>query len=264
MLTIIRQKLKEQRNSIIIYIVALSGYALMMISLFPSIQKMDIDSIFKQMPEQFTKFFGGADAISYSRIEGYLSTEYLSFFFVLITIFYIGSTAGSAIAGGREKRTIDFNLSQPVSRTSIILAETITALLYSTLITFSVSFLIYLFCQAFDITIKFSGVMAFALLATLFFWAIYGISIFLSSILSTKTSITLLTLGIVLVSYVFSSLTKIVDKLKDFDKFSLFYLYNPQKVLEKGVENWSHLLVLFAIFIIGALLATIIFNKRDI
>lgn len=264
MLNIIIQKFKEQRTSVIIYASALIGYTFLMISMFPSIKKMDIEVMMKDMPEQFVKFFGDEGMASYNTIEGYISMEFLSFFFVLILTFYVASAAATAIAGQIEKRTIDFNLSQPVSRTKSLLSDTIVALIYSTAIITVCSIAMFLLGKAFDSEFKIDGLGAFTIIATLLLWAIYGIAILLSSLLKSKIAVMLITFGLTLFMYVFLSLTRMVDKLKDFDHLSIFYLYDPHKLLKSGDININHALILFGIFAIGLISSIVIFNKKDL
>lgn len=264
MINIIKQKFREHKNSVLIFILSIAGYALLMISLFPSLQKMDITTMMKQMPEEFAKFFGSDLTSAYTSIEGYLTMEFLGFFFILIISFYVGSAAGSAIAGQIEKRTMDFNLSQPISRTKIVLSESFVALFYSALIVATTSVAMFIFGKIFDISFKLDGLLAFTLIATLFMWAIYGIAILLSSILRSKISVMLLTFGFSLASYIFLSLTRMVDKIKDLDHFSIFYLYDPQKLLQTADIDWSQALILVSILLVGLTGSIIIFNKKDV
>lgn len=264
MLTIIRQRLKDQFRSVAIYIAALVAYALLMISLFPTLQKMDIQALMANYPKKIADFFSSSGMTSYNTIEGYMSMEYLGFFFILIVVFYIGSVAASAIAGQIERRTMDFNLSQPISRTEIVVGESIVAVFYSLVIVFSTSLAMFVFGKAFNAPFQVKGLVAFLVIATLFILALYGIAIFLSSILKTKMSVTLLTFGLTLGFYVFTSLTRIVDKLKSWEKISIFHLYNPEQLLKTGSIDWSQAGTLFLIFLVGLLASVLIFNKKDV
>ncbi len=105
MINLIIQKLKEQKNGIIYYALGLFGYTWLMVSMFPSMKAANMEQLTESMPEEFMKFFGGAEGFTaYSTIEGFLSMEYLSLFFVLIISFYFAASAGSAIAGQIEKK----------------------------------------------------------------------------------------------------------------------------------------------------------------
>jgi len=264
MWNIIKQKLKEQKNSVLIYAGSLIGYAFLMISMFPQMKKMDINALMQSYPPEIAKFFGDSGMASYNTIEGFLAMEYLSFFFMLILTFYIGSAAGSAIAGQIEKRTADFNLSQPISRTKIVLSETIVALFYISIIVIGASLSVLIFCQLFDITINAKGICLFTLLATLFGWAHYGFAIFLSSLLRSKIGVTLLTVGISMGSYIFLSLTRLVDRIKGFENISIYKLYNPETVLKNASIDQNNLLILGGIALAGIIFSIIFFNKKDI
>jgi ABC-type transport system involved in multi-copper enzyme maturation permease subunit len=235
-----------------------------MISLFPSLQKMDIKAMMSQMPEQFTKFFGNDLTSAYTSIEGYLSMEFLSFFFILIVLFYVGSAAGSAIAGQIEKKTMDFNLSQPIPRTKFVISQSVIALLYSMGIVLATALSMFVFGKIFNAEFKITGLLAFSAFVTLFVWAFYGIGIFLSSFLRSKMSVMLAVVMFGLASYVFLSLTRMVDSIKDLDYLSIFHLYDPQKILQTGELNLSNLIVLAGIFLIGLTGSVIIFNKKDV
>lgn len=264
MINIIFQRLKGQYKSVLIYTGALIAYALLMVGIFPTIQKMDLTALMASYPKDVAKFFSTSGMTSYNTIEGYMSMEYLSMFFIIIIVFYIGSAAGSAIAGTIEKRTMDFNLSQPVSRTKLVLAEAIVAIKYSALIVFLVSLSMFIFGKIFNTPFHVKGLVAFTVIAVLFLWALYGIAIFFSSLLRTKLSVVLLIFGFVMASFVFSSLTRIVDKIQHLDKLSIFYLYNPEQLLKTGTINWNQAGILFLIFVVGLSAAIVIFNKKDI
>lgn len=264
MINIIFRKFKDQRKSIIYYFAGLFAYVWLMVGMFPSMKKFDMVSLYDQFPKEFLKFFGGEDMQSLGTIEGFLSIEFLSLFFILIISFYVASSAGSSIAGAIEKKTMDFQLSQPIGRTKLILSESIVTLANTFLLVLLTVLSIYLLCQAYNIDINTKGLIAFAAIATIFLWSIYGIAIFISSILKNKITVTASTVAIVMAFYILTAMTNIIDKLKNFDKFSLFYTYNPQKLLQSGEINIHHLEALFSIFIIGLILSLSIFQKKDI
>ncbi|OQA03073.1 MAG: hypothetical protein BWY68_00844 [bacterium ADurb.Bin400] len=120
------------------------------------------------------------------------------------------------------------------------------------------------FGKAFDVAFKPDGVLAFVVTATLFMWAFYGLAILISSLLRSKMSVMLITAGVLLGSYIFSSLSRIVEKLQGYDKYSLFYLYNPEELLRSGNIQLTHLVMLLIILGIGLAGAVTIFNKKDV
>ena len=264
MLNIIQQKIKEQFRGVSFYLAFLSAFAWMYIALFPSMQKIDIEAMMAQMPKEFVGFLGEGGAAAYNTIEGFLSGEFFSFFFVLLIVFYVASVAGSIIAGGIEKRTIDFDLSQPISRTRKLLSETAVAMFYSFFLVFATNIVIKILCEIYSVSIDSKGLFLFSVVAVLFVWAIYGIAIFLSSIFKSKIAVVGVTIFFTLGSYIFYALSLAVEKIKDYGKFSIYNFYDPQKILSKAEININQCLILLAIFLIGLLLSLVIFNKKDV
>jgi len=263
MINVITQKFKEQFLATIYYVAGLCAYVWLMVWAFPIFARVK-DQVASQYPQQLLKFFGASGNGSLSTIEGFLSLEFLSLFFILIVGFYIGSSAGSVVAGSIEKKTIDFDLSQPISRTKYLLAGAVPSLINTFILTISTALSILLFCAIYNVNINHKGLVAFTVFGTFFLWAIFAIAIFLSSLLKTKISVASGTIMITMAFYIFTALTKIIDKLERYNKLSLFYLYDPQDLLQTGHINRNQILILFIILIIGLTSSIIIFNKKDI
>lgn len=262
MINIITQKFREQSKGILYYLAGLILYSWMIIGLYPYIETMKSATL-EQMPENLIKFFGG-DALAMTRFEGFISIEFLSLFFVLIVCFYVGSSAGSTIAGSLEKKTLDFQLSQPITRTKLVLSESIVTLFSTALLVLATSLSIFVLCKIYNIEVKENGLWAFSAVATAFLWSVYGIAILISSILRSKITVAAATILIVMGFYVFTAMTKIVDKLSNYDKLSLFYTYNPQKLLESGQVNIDQIIILFTICLAGLLGSLVVFNNKDL
>lgn len=265
MLNIIKRKFKDQRKSVLYYLIGLTVYSWIMIGLYPSMKNINFEAYFEQMPKEFLQFFGATDMSAYSTIEGFLSMEYLSSFFILIISFFVAASAGSTIAGAIEKRTLDFNLSQPITRTKLLLSEALVSLFSTAFITFGSVYGIWLLCQVYNVAISGKGIFFFALTATVLMWAIYGVAILISSLMKNKMTVAAATLAFVLGSFIFYSLTGVFEKLKNYDKLSIFYLYpNPQELLKNGQVAWDKIAILVLILIIGLVSSIVIFNKKDI
>lgn len=263
MISIIKYKLSEQFKSVCYYFAGLFLYTWMIIGLFPSVAKLK-DDYAQQMPENMLKIFGAEGAQSMGTIEGFISMEFLSLFFVLILAFFVGSSAGSTLAGAAERKTLDFGLSQPISRTKFLLAGAAVTVFYIVLLTLLTAVSMLLLGKIYNAPFDSQGMAAFFVVASCLLLAFYGIAILLSSRMKSKLSVAGGTVMILIAFYILTAMTRIVDKIKDYDKYSLFYAYNPQKLLESGDISWYQTGVLFAIFIIGLLSSIVIFNKKDL
>ena len=262
MISIIRQKFKEQFVSIIYYFIGLLAYAWMIIALFPYIENVK-SAYLQQLPESFIKFFGG-DALSIGKFEGFISIEFLGLFFILIVSFFVASSAGSTIAGAIEKKTMDFQLSQPISRTRLVISESFVTMIYTALLVFATALAILVLCKLYNTPISSIGLLAFAVTATALLWSIYGIAIFLSAILKSKITVAAAIVSLTMGFYVLSAMTTIIDKFSKFAKYSLFNDYVPQKLLETGTFNWHQIEIWGIIFAIGLIGSLLVFNQKDV
>lgn len=262
MKSIIIKNFKKQTLGLIYYFSGLFFFAWMIIAFFPSVKSVK-GAYLESMPEQFLKFFGG-EMSSMTTLEGFLSIEFLSLFFVLIIAFYVGSTAGSTMAGAIEKRTIDFQLSQPITRSRFVLGETIVGLIGTAILVAATVISIFVLSRAYDEPLNSKGLATFTLVATIFLWAFYGLALFFSSVMKNKISVAALTVSTLMALYVFDAMTRIVDKLSAYDKFSLFRIYNPENILKNGEINWTHLAILLSVLIVGTFSSLAIFNRKDL
>jgi ABC-type transport system involved in multi-copper enzyme maturation permease subunit len=258
------RKFIDQAISLLYYFGGLLAYSWMMIAMFPTMKTADLAGIYNQFPKEFLKFFGANGIESMGTVEGFLSIEFLSLFFILIIAFYIGSSAGSTIAGAIEKRTMDFQLSQPISRAKLLLSETIVGLLNTALLVFATSGSIYILAKAYDVSMSTRGIFVFAFVAIIFLWAFYGLAVLISSILRSKITVASITVSIIMGLYILNALSKIVDKLAKIEKYTLFNMYNPQKLLTDHIINWHQIEFLLLVLVVGIISSILIFNNKDI
>ena len=265
MWNIVKRKLKEQRKSVMYYAIGLFAYAWMIIAIFPLFaEDMMMEEYLAVMPDELLALLGVEDITAMSTIEGFLTLEYLAIFFVLIVTFFVASSAGSTIAGAIEKKTIDFQLSQPISRIRLLLSEAFVAVIYTIgLVAFN-SLAMIVLSQFHGVDLSTKGVLAFTVLASGLMISIYGIAIFLSSILKSRTTVMTTTIFLILGMHIFQSMTMFVDRLKDFESATLFYMYNPEEILKTAQLDLNHILIFLLIFFVGLISSMVIFQKKDI
>lgn len=264
MLNIIKKSFKKQFLGAGYYFLGLFLYVWMITSMFPSMEKVDLSKLYGQFPKEFLNFFGAKDILSLSSYEGFISIEFLSLFFILIISFFVASSASNTIAARIENKSMDFSLSQPISRTKFMLSDTIVTLVYSALLVILTSVSMFFLGKSYNVELDIKGLVAFSTVAICLLWAIYGIAILFSSLLKNKITVASSTLSIVLAFYIFSAMTNIISKLKDYDKFSIFYPYDPQTLLQNGNINWHQASALLIIFVCCLGLSILTFNKKDI
>lgn len=264
MLNQIVRKILDQYRGVIFYTAGIFLYLWLIVSLFPTVKQFDFNLMIQQMPEYLQGFYSSGGLKDISSIEGFLSGEILSFFLIFIISFYVAGSASSTIAGAIEKRVMDFNLSQPISRTKLFLSDLAITIVFATLITGATVLFIKLLCTAYSIDISGVGLLKLWLTANLMMLSIYGLALLFSSLFRSKSAVVSATVGLTFGMYILTTLAASLDKLKDFEPFSLYHYYKPYELITGQAGEGMDVLVLLAVFFIGSLLALFIFNKKDI
>ena len=127
---------RSQRTKLLIVCVAMAAWNVFLPVIYQSFgsqMKALIDS--GVIPKQFTNF-GGGDVFS---LAGSIALGYVHpIAIILISIFAIGFTA-SAVAGERQRGTLEVLLARPLSRTTVYVTLLVAALLFIALVLISAS-----------------------------------------------------------------------------------------------------------------------------
>jgi ABC-2 type transport system permease protein len=123
-LTIAGFELRRRRRGLTIVAVLIGVTVFLLLGTYPSLEAADVDwdAILESFPEELrTAFVGSVDDIS--TIEGYLVSQFYQLVWVALIGGYAAYTAGSAVAGEVEGRSIDVVLTRPLSRTQFVVEK---------------------------------------------------------------------------------------------------------------------------------------------
>ncbi|MEI6144491.1 MAG: ABC transporter permease subunit [Candidatus Berkelbacteria bacterium] len=257
--------MKERKWPVVIYSVVSLLLLILYIALFPSLQSQSqqLAEVLKTMPESLLKALGSSAAqMSNFTLEALLASKQFSILFQALAAVLAISIAANDIAAEIETGTIEFLLSQPISRIKLYFARF-----------FSGSLLLIIFCILSTITVipmaklfhvDYSAIVYWRLLfvAILYSLAIYSFSYMLSAIFSAKGRVSGIAGGIVALMYVIfiiSSLKESLDKLK----YLSFFHYFSADVLYTGIDKLG-VWIFIAVIIICTATGAIIFDRRDI
>ncbi len=267
MISLIKRAILDRKYQILIYSVASVGFLEMYIALFPSIQKQaqQMSKLLDTYPESFWKAFNIDKAtLTFDKLGPFLGMEQFNFVWPILAIVLMISFANYSLANEVEKGTIEFLLSQPISRLKMFFSRYISGII--NLLVFSVlSILTIIPLAAFHgIKIETNGVLALFLLSFFFVLAVYGIAILASAYFSEKGKASSLTAGILILMFVVNIVAGLKENLNDLKYFSFFYYYNPTLAMDKGQFISGAIIVFTGVALITTLLAALWFNKRDI
>ena len=259
--------LKDKLKFTLILATAVALFQEMYIALFPEIQKQagELNKLLEAYPESFMKAFGIDSASSmFSTLENYLSTEMFSFFWPILMIVAAVSFAGYAIAGDIDKGTIEMVLSQPISRVKLFISRYIAGAIGLTFFSAISAFspIVWAELHGIDYDIKKFAILSVG--CVLFSLAVYGFAMLISSLVSDKGKVGMITGGTIALMYVLNILSSLEEKLINLKYASFFHYYRGETLLGKGeFVEWS-VLALGGFAAVTFLLALWRFSKRDI
>jgi len=237
----------------------------MYIAMFPSFssQTEQWDQMMKTIPEGMIKAFNLGD-YSFARLENFLSAEIYMITWPLLLIVLAVSAAGSAIAGEIEKGTIEFLLSQSISRAKLYLSRYIAGVLAIFAFVAITIFIAIPLAKMFNISIQTDHYATLALIGFLFGLSVFSIGFALSAIFSDRGKVYFITSGLMILMYTTNVIASLEEKFSDLKYFSFFYYYSPTDALIRNKVDDIGYFVFSAITILAFFAGLYIFSKRDI
>jgi ABC-2 type transport system permease protein len=266
MISLIWTNIKERKSSVIIYSLMSILFLWLYIALFPSLQEQSqaISAVMKSMPEGLMKALGSSpDQLSNFTIEALLNSKQFSMVFQLFAAILAFSIAASDLAGEVENGTIEYLLSQPVSRLKLYFSRYFSGIVLIIVFVAASTLSVMPLATLYHIDYSSGVYLPLFIDALLFTLALYSFAYFLSSFLSNKGKVVGISSGILVVSYVafiFSALKDSLDKVKYLSVFHYF----PGEILMGGGIDKLGVWIFIGIIIFFTFIGAVLFNKRDV
>ena len=195
--------------------------------------------------------------------EGFFSIQPFSMMAPLMFLVFAIQKGADAIAGEKERGTLDLLLANPVPRFRLVMEKwlAIAVSLFVLCIVFWMS--MTLGSVIFKISIgvfKMAGIILSGFMLGLFF---ASLTLFLSCIWIHKKIVIGIVSGFALVSYLVNAYAPMVIELHPYRIFSPFYYYNGAQPLINGL-NITHFLILFFLALLFFILAIVFFRRHDL
>lgn len=261
--TVFKRFLLERKVSFSLTLLGLLLYAWMIAAIVPTIFK-DIEAwekIIKLYPKGVLAFFGGS-GISLFTVEGFLNVEFFNPWWIFIMGGFAMAMASAIVGREMEKKTVEFLLSLPVSRFSLLLTRFLSTLLAIFLLSSLTLVTLYLFSLYYDFTLKTVGLLYLFLYGFTFTSSLASLTLFFSLFFKERSKSISVTVAILIASYLVESLSGIYDKLEWINPLALFHYYKPYQAL-KGEISY-HILVLLSLFVLFNVASFFIFHGKDI
>lgn len=257
------QTIKDYTKATIIFSLLFGGMAAMYSSFYP--QFKDLLADMAQDP-QFTDFLVGftgesGDFVSY---VGFLNLELYSIFFVLILAIVIAFIASTIISKEIESKTIDLLMSNPVSRTQIIVEKFIGLIPMILIVNFVTMLVVYGVSIAINESIDFLNLFIAHLYAVPYFLAVIAIALLVSTIIDEKMKSSIFMIAIIVGMFFMEYISHFAADAKDIGLVSLTHYYKPYDALKSGTVDSNGVIVLLAVTIVSLSISIIYFDRKNI
>ena len=260
-----KRELKVNLKSFLIWLTILLGIFSIVFLMYPSIVKSDnikmMDEMMQIFPKEMLKAFN-MDISTMDSAFGWLKSE--GFVFILFIIGCFSGILGSNILLKEESdKTIEYLNSLPVKRNSIILNKVIVSLIYITLMIIVLGIFNYI---GLSLSGDFNKKQYILLSITPIFssYVIFFLCLFLSTFTHKTKKMLGISLGIVLISYVFNMFSTLSDVTEFLKYFSVFTLADIRNVIVDISINWIIIIICLGLCILLLTSTIIHYNKKEL
>jgi len=255
------QTMKDNWRTTLILTLLFSGMAAMYSGMYPAFEEMMLDFNQSGALDQFAFIPGYQDMATY---VGFLNIEMYQIFWVLILGIIIGFIAASTIAKEIESKTIDILMSNPVSRTQIIIEKFLGLFPMVLVINFCAMLVIMGTTLVIGEDLNFYYLFLTHLISIPYLLSIIGIGLFISTIFDEKMKASITTMAIVVAMFIFDSIAELTKDFEFLGYFSLKNYFNPYQALKFGEIDGTGTGVLILVVIISLIASIWYFNYKDI
>ena len=263
MMNVIRWELVRRKMFILWWSIGICGVIALNVLSYLAIkdQANELDQAFGELSASAGSFFGGNDLFS---PVGYLSSQIYYISLPMLLIIMVLTLASSLMAKDEADTTVELTLARPVSRSRLMSAKAITALIITTSVCI-LSYIVTAICVSIagiDISqsnLLLTHVLSFAFSAS--FGAIAFALIAFSRLTRKVAGVVAIMLSFG--GYIVASLAGFVDVLKPISK-ALPYHYYDTVALLGGTIDKGLIIYLVVCFGISGLAAWLGYSRRDI
>jgi ABC-2 type transport system permease protein len=195
--------------------------------------------------------------------EGF--TSMVSLYFYLGLGIYSALLGSSIISKEERDKTAEYLFTLPIKRNEVILSKMIVAIFYSLMLNLITMSLVILFMLPYNPSNIFFNFMSLLIPGVLFFQLLFmSMGMLLSSILKQYKRSGSFTIGLLIGSYLLSTIIGLVEEL-DFLKYAIPYEYfEAATLLETGKIDIVYLIITITIIALSLIGSFIFYKKRDL
>jgi ABC-2 type transport system permease protein len=263
--SIFSKTLWDRRVSITWWTIGMVALAGLTVAFYPSIRSdaESFQSLFDAFPEDLLRVFGVEDAASLVTATGLVNSRlYAGFGPILVAVLGIG-LGTSAIAGEEEDGTLDLLLSQPVTRTQVVVEKLVAGAALIGVVCMALFLTLSALNPVVDLGFSFEGILA----ANLTLWLFGMLFCCLAMAVGCFTGNRGLTIGASAATlgalFFINGLAPLVDRVAWLRQLTPFHWLSDPDPLANGFDLWS-IVIFLALIGVFAGFSVWAFNRRDI
>lgn len=253
------ETMKSKLRTMVIMSLVFMGLAAMYPAFYPSF-KGSIEEMMKNMPEM--GFIRGFESMA--SYPGFLNAELYQIFWVLIGGILVGYISASLLSEEVESKTIDLLLSNPISRTRVVVEKFLGVIPLIIIVNFATMGSVYGMTIVMNQSLSFTHLFLTHLVSIPYFLAIASIGVLVSTIIDKKMKASILVMGLIVGMYIFESISLLVPDYEAIGFISLIHYFDPADILIHGHVSLGGVSLLILVTV-GCLTAAVThFDRRDI
>lgn len=259
--------LQVNKKKIFIYLLLIVAFNWMYVAMFPSISKdaEQMTELLAAYPQEMFKAFGIENVTTMlSSIEAFLAIENYSILWPILMIIYTISLGVSTVSGEIDDGTIDFLLSQPISRAKLFWAKYSTGFILTTIFTLVSVYSVIPLTYLHNVSYTLPHYHTLFIYSELFALTVYSLTVFFSACFSSKGTTSSASAGVMVLMYVFNLIASLKESIQDLQYISLFYYYDYNGALIDNKLNLTFIGIFIALIVTTSSVGYLIFTKRDI
>lgn len=228
--------------------------------LFYGLISDDFKDLVASFPDALVAMIGGADM---STVQGFLQAEIFSITAPIVMILVTAVMGARALAGEEEKHTMGLLLSNPITRSRVIVEKSIAMVVYAIglgVITFAGTWIGTVLA---GLDVSGVNIAATSAMATLMGLAFGGLSLAVGAATGLPKLAMWTTAGVGVVSYFVFSFFPLSESFDQWSNFSPFDLYLGSDPLNNGMP-WGDGAILAGLFVALVAISIPLWSKRDL
>ncbi len=251
----------DRRHGLLWWSVGIGLLTLAVLSVWPSVRD-EYQKLVQNYPQALLAFFG-IEKGGLGSAAGYLQAELFGLMVPLTLIAYMIAAGSAATAGERDAGTLEFLLSQPVSRTRVLLEKCLGLCTSLAVITASYAVVLVGSARVFAVHVAVPHLLAATASAYLLSVLFGVVALLAGSVTGHRALAAGIASAAAVGAYLLSSLAALVTGLKRFRPLSPFWWYSGHDPLQRGLEP-LHIALLVGATAVFLAAAVVTFERRDV